>query len=291
MKNKIIETKQDFLAYLNQFNVVPKYDLGQNFLYNETYLSRIMDEIYPDGFHHVLEIGTGAASLSRVLAKRAKSLVTIEIDNSLQEIIADLSRKFPNVQGIVTDATTLDLSFLFTEEEKDDLHIVANLPYYITSDLISQCIVELPQAQSLLFLVQEDAVPRICGREGDGKSKSKNQGWLNKFITCYGDIRAMHKVSRDKFYPSPHVDSQFILVEKSMKRKQVLFLERHGHLLLHTIKLAFSQRRKTLVNSFEQVGLKSSVARWLEQEDMSASIRAEELESEDFMSLTRFLFL
>lgn len=291
MNKKQIKDKASFLNYIGQYNIQAKYEMGQNFLYDESFISEVLNQVFSDKLENVLEIGSGAASLSRELAKRSKKLVTIEIDSDFQGLLEDFSQDFPNTQVILTDVNHLDLSFLFTDEEKDNLSIVANLPYYITSELISQCITELSEAQSMLFLVQEEAAARIVGREQEGKSQTKNRGWLYHFIKVYGDAKVISNVPAEKFYPEPRVDSQFVLIEKSTNQKQNRMLERHADLVLHTIKLAFSQRRKTLLNCFEASGLKNNVGRWLEQVNKAQTARAEELSTEEFLSLTQFLFL
>jgi 16S rRNA (adenine1518-N6/adenine1519-N6)-dimethyltransferase len=283
--------KQEFLTYLDKYGIEAKKGLGQNFLYDEALIERVLEEALDLPLDNVLEIGSGAGSLSRVLAKHAQKLVSIEKDESLGQLLQDLGSACPNASFILTDATQLDLSFLFTDDEKDSLHIVANLPYYLTSELISQLILELPQAQAMLFLVQKDAVPRLSGVEGDGKSKSKNQGWISKWISCYGTLKPLQTVGRDKFYPEPNISSQFILLEPDMNFKRRNFLMRHGDLLLHTIKLSFGQRRKSLVNCLDQVGLKDRALLWLQETGKSPTERAENLDSDDFISLTKFLFL
>ena len=283
--------KQEFLTYLDKYGIEAKKGLGQNFLYDEAFIEQVLEDALNLPLDNVLEIGTGAGSLSLVLAQNAKKLVSIEKDDSLRFLLQDLGNAYPNASFILTDATQLELSFLFTDDEKDSLHVVANLPYYLMTDLISQVILELPQAEAMLFLVQKDAVPRLSGTEGDGKSKSKNQGWISKWISCYGTVKALQTVGREKFYPEPNISSQFILLEPDMNFKRRNFLIRHGDLLLHTIKLSFGQRRKSLVNCLDQVGLKERVLLWLQEEGKSPTERAENLDSDDFISLTKFLFL
>lgn len=284
-------SRQEFLARLHSYGLRPAHALGQNFLWDKDLLQSIVEGAALLPLDRVLEIGSGAGTLTEVLAERAKRVVSVEIDQHLQPILNDLADKHPNLEFIFEDARKLRFDELFSADEKRNLQIVANLPYYLTSELIKQCLCQLPQARRMIFLVQKDAVPRLKGAAGDGKSESKNQGWLAKLIACYGEVKILKTLPAACFYPEPHVDSQLIYLERSQGSSALAMLESHPDRLSRVIEVAFYQRRKSMVNCFAASGLKEQVRAWLLERNLPATLRAEQLSPEDFADLTSNLYL
>lgn len=283
--------RKEFINQLEHFGIEPQYALGQNFIWDRDFLQELLAEAGAFPLDCVLEIGAGAGTLTEVLASQARRVLSIEIDRRTEGLLRSLEAKYDSLEILFCDAKTADLRGLFSEEERKNLKIVANLPYYLTSDLIRHCLLSLPEAEQMFFMVQKDIVPRLRGTAGDGKSKVKNQGSLMKLISCYGELRTHKTVSAAHFYPAPRVDSQFIsLLRKEIPGVTEVLLEAPEELAA-VIDQAYSQRRKTLVNCFPEKSTKEKIVSWLKFHNLAENIRAEQLTAAEFASLTRELCL
>lgn len=287
----IMTDRERLLNRLETYGIRPEYSLGQNFLWDRALIEKMLEKSSALPLVNVLEIGAGAASMSEILARHAQKLVAIEIDERLFPLLRRCEETYSSLTFIPGDACKMDFASFFTAEEKKDLQVIANLPYYLTSDLIKKCVLELPEADRFIFLVQDDAVPRLKGAAGDGKSKSKNQGALAKLLSCYGEVKSLFKVPARAFYPEPRVDSRFISVEARDRGEASRLLREKPEALAYVIEQAFSQRRKTLLNCFPEKATKEKIKVWLNREKMAENIRAEQLSAKDFASLTRALCL
>lgn len=283
--------KKEFLAKLSRFGIVPDYALGQNFLWDQELIRGLIREACEEPLVNVLEIGAGAGTLSEVLAEEAEKVIALEIDERLSGLLAELAAAQPNLRVIMADAREIDLAGLFSPREKRQLQIMANLPYYITSELIRRCLLALPEASAMHFMVQKDVVPRLRGTAGDGKSKVKNQGSLMKLISCYGELKTHRVLPGARFYPEPRVESQFISLLKREQGEVTALLEERPQDLARTIEQAFSQRRKTLLNCFPDQESKIRIAECLKQQNLPQNVRAEQLNAAEFAALTRALCL
>lgn len=283
--------RKEFIEMLGRYGITPDYALGQNFLWDETLPERMLASAGAACPVNVLEIGAGPGTLTRVLAARARRVIAVEIDPQMEPLLRDLQKTFPSLEVIMGDALRLPLRGLFTPEEKQSLQIIANLPYYITSDLIRKCVTELPEASEMIFLVQKDVLPRLRGEAGDGKSKTKNQGWLSKLISCYGEVRGHMTLPGSCFYPEPRVESRLVSIKRLEQGEVTEVLEAMPGELAKTIEQSFSKRRKTLLNCFPDQADKCAVSAWLTARGLPQSVRAEQLGPAEFASLTRVLCL
>ncbi len=284
-------TLPQFKEHLAAYQITPAHHLGQNFLWDRELLQKMVEKALLPPLGAILEIGSGAGTLTEELALAATRVVSLEIDPSLQGLLTDLASRLPSLTLRFTDARAVDFADLFTAQEKENVQIMANLPYYLTSELIRQCLCQLPEARQMAFLVQKDVVPRLRGSAGDGKSKSKNQGDLAKLIACYGEVVTCMDLPAEHFYPKPRVDSTLIYLRRREGTAALALLETEAKVLAKTIEQAFSQRRKTLVNCFSQVGKKAETEAWLVEAGRSLTCRAEELDADDFASLAKRLYL
>ncbi len=281
--------RASFLSMLEEYGIEANKKYGQNFIWKKDLLNRFLSKSKLVTLKNVLEIGSGAGTLSYVLARNAKKLVSVEIDEELGTLLNDLGRHLRNAEFINADARTLDFNELFTEEEHEDLTLVSNLPYNLTTELITKAVRELSTAKNMLFLVEDNASPRILGVKGDGKSEVRNQGFLSKFISTYGVAKTVMSVHANEFYPKPRVNSELILIERNTDTYAYEVLLEHSQELEDTIKTAYSQRRKALINCFAPKGQKAQVQEWIQTKELKENIRAEELTADQFAELTVFL--
>lgn len=251
-----------------------KKKFGQNFLSDETLLDDIVDKAGVTSDDVVVEIGAGKGALTNALIKRAKKVVSFEIDLELQEYLLN---RFDgkNVQFIFEDVMN------WSDEKINELlgskfKLVANLPYYVTSPIITRFL-QNENLTSLTVMVQEEVADRIISNE-----KSKDYGVLTIICKLFGEPQKVMRVTRDKFYPIPNVDSAIVRIDKkeSNLSKEII----SGVIAL--AKQAFSMRRKKLSSNL--VGYKknkSDIENMLVQRGFTESARAEELAIADFIWL------
>lgn len=263
-----------------------KHSLGQNFIEDEALLEQLADLSLVTGEDDVLEIGPGFGALTKPLAERAKQVVSLEIDRTLIPILNVTLEKYVNARVICGDVMRTDLPALVTEvfgAECSSLRIAANLPYYITTDVLTKLMRELPQAKSIAVMIQKEVGDKLLSGPGD-------DGYGPLAVMCqyhYRVTRALD-VPAACFNPPPKVDSSFMVLERLEKPcvdagDEAVFAR--------LVRNAFAMRRKTLLNNLVS-GFslnREQAAACLEAAGLSAQARAEELSLEDFAGLARQL--
>ncbi len=237
----------DFSAGLRASVALEKYgfrtshSLGQNFILDDDFLEEIAALSGVSDSDCVLEIGPGPGVLTSHLARRCKKVVSLEIDRKLEPVLADVLRGFQNAQIIFEDVMRCDLDDLLQQQFGDvPVHVVANLPYYITADVIERLLTRAHAIEDITVMVQKEAAERIAAKVGD-----KNYCALSMLVQYYCDVEALMDVPPERFVPQPHVMSRLIRLTRrtdSVRARDDAFLQR-------VIKSAFRMRRKTLVNN------------------------------------------
>ena len=263
-----------------------KHSLGQNFIEDEALLEQLADLSLVTGEDDVLEIGPGFGALTKPLAERAKQVVSLEIDRTLIPILNVTLEKYVNARVICGDVMRTDLPALVTEvfgAECSSLRIAANLPYYITTDVLTKLMRELPQAKSIAVMIQKEVGDKLLSGPGD-------DGYGPLAIMCqyhYRVTRALD-VPAACFNPPPKVDSSFMVLERL---EQPCVDAGDEAVFARLVRNAFAMRRKTLLNNLVS-GFslnREQAAACLEAAGLSAQARAEELSLEDFAGLARQL--
>lgn len=263
-----------------------KKRLGQNFLINPDVISDIIDFANITKEDTILEIGAGVGFVTEQLVKYAKKVIAIELD---EEAIKELQKiECNNLEIIHNDILKTDLSTL----TEDNIKIVANIPYYITSPIITHLLGEIDDLNNknrskiidIILMVQEEVARRIVATE---KSASKQYGLLTILSQFWADCSILRLVGRKSFYPAPKVNSA--LVSLKVKKEPKLKLSDYSH-FRKTIKAAFSQRRKTLKNCLVSSGFdKEKVTKIISEMNMDENIRGEKLSIEQFGKLSELL--
>ncbi|MEE1351488.1 MAG: 16S rRNA (adenine(1518)-N(6)/adenine(1519)-N(6))-dimethyltransferase RsmA [Clostridia bacterium] len=236
----------DFISPSKIKNIAAKYGfvfkkgLGQNFLSSKSVLEEIAAaaEIDNEG---VIEIGPGFGVLTHELAMRAKKVVALELDERLIPILADTLGEHNNIKVINADVLKTDVKKLIADEfDGMSVSIAANLPYYITTPIITSLIEEHLPLHNLVVMVQKEVAERITAKPG-----TKNYGAISVLCQFYTIPEYVTTVPADLFVPPPKVDSAVV----KMKFRDVPAVEvKDEKLFFRTVKAAFSQRRKTLLN-------------------------------------------
>lgn len=260
------------------FTFKKKY--GQNFITDEKLLSRIVDGAGVTKSETVLEIGCGAGTLTKAIAQKAKYVYGYEIDSSLRPVLAQTLRGVENAEIIFKDFMRVRLDKL--EETLPDYMVVANLPYYITTPLIMSFVENSKKCKSLTVMVQEEVAFRLCA-----ECATSDYGAITANIALRGRCRILEKVGRERFVPSPNVDSAVVKIELSDCRLNV----KSADMYKKTVRAAFLSRRKTLENnliaafSLTRVKAQEITAR----ANLPANIRGEALSPESLAALSDIL--
>lgn len=237
--------KQKVLEILNANNLHADRNFGQNFLCNDEIIERIVktSDIRDDS--NILEIGPGIGSLTEYVIRYLNGnlqYTVVEIDKRLSEYLTDheLFKDYANV---------INEDFLKLKREdylpyKGFDFVLSNIPYNITTPLIKKLLVDCNSAERMTFMVETDAIDRICAAP-----KSKQYGPLAVLCSVYGMINKEFNVSPENFYPMPHTMSSVITLTKKLDLNNSGFVITDG--FVEFVEACFSQRRKTLFNSLK----------------------------------------
>ena len=267
----------------SKYGFVFKKGLGQNFLSSQDVLEEIAiaAEIDDSG---VIEIGPGFGVLTNELAKRAKKVLALEIDERLIPILADTLGEYDNVKVINQDVLKTDVKKLIEEEfGGEKVSVAANLPYYITTPIITGLIEGQLPLKNLVVMVQKEVADRITAEPG-----SKNYGAISVLCQYYTKTELVTVVGANEFVPPPKVDSAVV---KMAFRDEPAVSVKDEKLFFRTVKAAFSQRRKTLLNclvaNFPQN--KEEITKIMTSVGIEPARRGETLSLEEFAKLSEAL--
>ena len=264
---------------LNNNNFVFKKKFGQNFLLDQNILNNIVSTGNPTKDTLVIEIGVGAAALTKILSKSAKNVLGYEIDKALKEPLSQILNDCDNVDIIFDDFLKREIKEDIKNYEYKDIMVIANLPYYITTPIITKFIAEKVDVSKIIVMVQNEVADRFSAKMG---TKSYNS--LTIFLNYYFDIRKAFVVSRNVFYPKPNVDSAVVVFEKKKSEYEVI----NEDLFFNLVRDAFVQKRKTLKNNLKKYDL-DKIDKTLLKNGKDISYRAENISIEEFIEIANEL--
>lgn len=258
--------------------------LGQNFLINPAVCPRMAELSGAADNICVLEIGPGIGVLTVELAKRAKKVVCIELDSSLIPILNETLSDFNNVRLINADVMKTDLeSIIDVDFSGSDTVICANLPYYITSPVIMRLLESRIDVKSITVMVQKEAARRLCAEPG-----SREAGAVSYAVSYFASPHILFDVSAGSFLPPPKVDSSVIKLD-ILKEPPVKVADEK--LMFKTIRAAFRQRRKTLLNALSS-GMnisKGIISEAIISAGLPLAVRGERITLKDFGAISDYL--
>ena len=274
--------------------------LGQNFLIDPSVCPRMAGAAIPGPEYGVIEVGPGIGVLTVELAKRAKKVVSIELDERLFPILEETLAEYDNTKVVHGDILEVNLPQLIKEEftETDEtgvarqipLVLCANLPYYITSPVIMKLLSEELPLESITVMVQKEAADRLCAKVG-----TRAAGAVTVAIQHYAAAEKLFFVSKGAFLPSPKVDSEVIrltlrqddnFVGSSSSEIPKLPPE-EAEAFFKMVQAGFSQRRKTIMNSFSAAlsMSKEDLRTLLDELDIPQTARIEQLTLEQLLAI------
>lgn len=271
---------------LNGFGFKFSKSLGQNFIVDDSICPQMAENLSENKNSGVIEIGPGIGVLTVQLAERFKKVVSVEIDKRLIPILKETTAEFANVKIINADVLKTDLKKIIETEFKDfnEINICANLPYYITSEIIMYILEnEEININSLVLMLQKEAAERICAQPG-----TRQSGAISLAVRYYGEPEVLFSVNKECFTPMPKVDSCVIKINLKKSNSKIV---KNKAKFFRVVKLAFLQRRKNILNSLSSgIGKnKDEVKNILNSAGINPNFRAEQLRFEDFLKISDLL--
>ena len=240
-----------------------KKSLGQNFLNDENIIDKIVKCSGIDKDTLVIEIGPGAGALSKRTIPLSGYTILYEIDTRLKDILNNLLKDNNNYEIIFNDVLKQDIKKDISRFNYNKIYVVANLPYYITTPIISKLIEEI-SPDKIVIMIQEEVADRLCATVG-----TKEYAMITVALGSRYDIKKLFKVGRNCFTPAPNVDSAVISLVKHNK-----YNIKDNSLFDKLIKDAFKFKRKNLRNNLKGYDL-SKIEAILKENNYSLSDRAE----------------
>lgn len=265
---------------LKKHHITLQKKYGQNFIGDPTLLERIATVCDWQPGDRALEIGPGAGTLTRAIAREAEEVLAVEIDRRLAPLLEETLADCANVHLVFTDALKADLDALMRDTLGWDgrYKLIANLPYYITTPLIMHVLEDSEKVSELVIMVQKEVGERLCAAPG-----SKAYGAVTVMVQYAATVARAFDVGRHAFVPAPEVDSTILHLIPYEKRP---IQAQSDAVLRRVVKAAFSQRRKTLRNSLSSLGCdKALIRQALEAASIEDSRRAETLSVAEFVAL------
>ena len=258
--------------------------LGQNFLIDDNVIDKIIDGARVKEGDKVIEVGPGIGTLTREMAKRAEKVVAVEIDKNLIPILKETLADFDNTEVVNEDILKVDINKLVDEKlSGGPVKLIANLPYYITTPIVMKFLEEDIPVTDIVVMVQKEVADRM-----NAVPSTKDYGALSVAVQYYCDTEIVAKAPRHMFIPQPKVDSTVIGLHIREEKK---YKADNEQLFFKTVKAAFGQRRKTLLNSLSSMGVldKAKIKEVLAEAGIDEKRRGETLSLEEFANLSNII--
>lgn len=257
---------------LQRHGLEPKKSLGQNFLFDEHILARIVAAAEVTAIDRVLEIGPGLGALTQILAETAASVTAVELDDRFLPILQQQLQAYDNVNLVHGDILEQNPANLFDGPYK----VVANVPYYITGAILRHLLSSQPRPSLMVLTVQQEVAERIT-------AVPPHMSLLAVSVQYYGQVHIVDTIKAGAFWPRPDVDSAVIRItlndETRINTDDI-------DIFFKTVKAGFSQKRKQLQKNLRQLGYdQGKLADILEQAGVNGRRRAETLSLDEWRRL------
>ena len=272
-------TKSELKNLWHEYGFRPNKRLGQNFLIDKNVKDRILRNLELDKGDIVVEIGAGFGEITFDIARKAKLVFAVEKDKRIAGIFKNRLAAPPNVKLIEEEFLDVDVKKL---AEGERCVFYGNLPYYVTTPILKKLIDNIRIVKCAYFVVQKEVAERIIASPG-----SKKIGRLSLYTQYHTDPEIIFTIGKKCFYPEPEVESA--LLKFSIPKTKKLRVK-NEKLLFDIIKAAYSQRRKTLLNSLSSIVKdKETLSALLKTAKIDPQSRPETLSLADFTRLATIL--
>ncbi|AKO90724.1 16S rRNA (adenine(1518)-N(6)/adenine(1519)-N(6))-dimethyltransferase RsmA [Priestia filamentosa] len=285
---KDIATPSRTNEILKKYGFTFKKSLGQNFLIDPNILTSIVRYAELDDKKGAIEIGPGIGALTEHLARTAKKVVAFEIDQRLLPILDETLAPYDNVEVLNQDVLKADLKNVLEEQFAgiEDIMVVANLPYYVTTPILMKLLEEELPLEGIVVMLQKEVGDRISAKPG-----TKSYGSLSVAIQYYSEPETVMTVPKTVFNPQPNVDSSVIRLK--MRKTPPVELDDSAYFFT-VVRACFGQRRKTILNNLtnnleDGKKYKKEIEEALQSTNIDPKRRGETLTIEEFALLSNTL--
>lgn len=288
MNNRAVATPTRTKEILSKYGFSFKKSLGQNFLVDVNILKNIIEHAGIQKEAGAIEIGPGIGALTEQLAIHSDKVVAFEIDQRLLPILDDTLQDYENVEIINKDILKADVEEVIKEQftSGQPIHVVANLPYYITTPILMKLLMDRLPINSLTVMIQKEVADRMAA-----SPNSKSYGSLSIAVQYYTEAQVVMNVPKTVFQPQPNVDSAVLHLKM---RHQPPVDVKDEDFFFDVVKATFGQRRKTLMNNlarhFKGQYDKEALNSYLEQIEIDPMRRGESLSMDEFAKLANILY-
>lgn len=256
-----------------------KKSFGQNFLNDKQILEKIVRESKIKEKSLVIEIGPGSGSLTKLLSQVSQNVLSYEIDNRLEDILDENLSDCHNVEIIFDDFLNRDILEDIKKYQYDNLYVVANIPYYITTPIILKLISSKIDFNNITLMMQKEVGERFTAKVG-----SRDYSSITVFLNYYYHVDKLFYVSRHSFTPKPNVDSVVISLKKKENKINII----NEDLFFKIVRDSFQFKRKTLKNNLKKYDL-DKISSILSNHHLDLTVRAEKLSVDIFAEIANAL--
>jgi 16S rRNA (adenine1518-N6/adenine1519-N6)-dimethyltransferase len=261
---------------LGRSGLTIKKSLGQNFLHDEAILARIATALQLEARDEVLEVGPGLGALTRHLARQARRVIAVEIDDRLLPLLARGLASEPNVELVLGDILQFEPLRYFEGRYK----AAGNVPYYITGAILRQLLSGLTRPELAVLTVQKEVADRVVAQPGD-------MSLLSVTVQFYAEAEKLFVIKAGAFWPKPDVDSAVV---RLISRPSPLVPMEEQAWFFNVVKVGFSQKRKQLQKNLRALGLpRERLAAAFDRAVIDGRRRAETLSLDEWQALHRAL--
>lgn len=283
---KEISTPKRTKEVLQKYGFTFKKSFGQNFLIDQNILRNIVHHAALTNHSGAIEIGPGIGALTEQLAKQAKKVVAFEIDTRLIPILNETLAPYSNVTIISEDVLKANVKEVIEQEFQgiDDVMVVANLPYYVTTPILMKLLTEELPIRGIVVMIQKEVAQRLSAVPG-----TKDYNSLSIAVQYYAEVETVMNVPKTVFIPQPNVDSAVI---RLTMRKEPPIQVHDTEFFFSLVRASFANRRKTLWNNlvaFFGKDQKETLESLIQQSNIDPKRRGETLSIEEFALLSKCL--
>lgn len=255
-----------------------KKSLGQNFITDVNLLNAVVSDANVTENDVVAEIGAGAGTLTSALAKKAKKVVSFEVDSDLGPALEKIAQANPSVTFHFADVLKLSDDEI-REWVPERFKVVANLPYYVTTPMIMRFVESTLDVSDMTLMMQKEVAERLTAKEG-----TPEYGAITVALRAIASVKITRTIDRRMFYPAPNVDSALVKID--FDRNKYKFAD--YKIFKKTVKAAFAMRRKTLANNLVSAFSipKTEAEKIIENAGFSKTVRGETLSCDEFVALS-----
>lgn len=262
---------------LDRYGIDAKKSLGQNFLFDENLLQRIVDAAEITPADTVLEVGPGLGALTKQLARTAGRVIAVELDERFLPILQHELAPYSNVTLIYGDILQQDPATLLQNEEAG-YKVVANVPYYITGAILRHLLEAPVKPSKMVLTIQKEVAERLTAEPGD-------MSLLAVSVQFYGRVEVVTQLAAGAFYPRPNVASSVIAIDLQERPPATAYVQDEAA-FFQIVKAGFSQKRKQLHKNLRSLGHeKEAIEQFLQHAGLDGRRRAETLTIDEWVRL------